>query len=104
VAAATPKAPHRVPKFDTGPDRPTMNRLQKSFYHRTFLPSLLAGDPVDVQAQWGYALVLLCDLIEERQTNPTEARLTLGIPSGCLPWLVTVPPARDLAPFLWGRL
>ena len=77
VAAATAKAPRRVPKFDTGPYRPTMNRLQKSFYRRTFLPSLLAGDPVDVQAQWGYALVLLYDLIEERRTNPTEARLTL---------------------------
>jgi hypothetical protein len=77
VAAATEKAPRRVPKFDTGPYRPTMNRLQKSFYRRTFLPSLLAGEPVDVQGQWGYALVLLYDLIEERRTNPTEARLTL---------------------------
>jgi hypothetical protein len=77
VAAATPKAPRRVPKFDTGSDRPTMNRLQNPFYRRIFLPSLLAGEPVDVQGQSGYALVLLYDLIDERRTNPIEARRTL---------------------------
>lgn len=77
VTVATPKATRRVPRFDTGSDRPTMNRLQKSFYRHTFLPSLLAGEPVDVQAQWGYALVLLYDLIEERRTNSIKARRTL---------------------------
>jgi hypothetical protein len=75
--AATPKAPRRVPKFYSDFDRPEMNRLQKSFYRRTFLPSLLAGDPVDVQGQSGYGSVLVHELLDERRTNPIEARDTL---------------------------
>lgn len=77
VAAATPQAPRRVPKFNSGMDRPEMNRLQKSFYRRTFLPSLRAGDPVNVQGQSGYGEVLLYELLGERRTNPIEARRTL---------------------------
>lgn len=76
-ASATPKAPRRVPKFYSGLERPEMNRLQKSFYRRTFLPSLLAGDPVDVQGQSGYGSMLLYELLDERRTNPIGARRTL---------------------------
>ncbi|UNK47099.1 hypothetical protein [Arthrobacter sulfonylureivorans] len=77
MLAGTATVARRVPKFDTGSDRPTMNRLQNSFYRRVFLPSLLAGDPVDVQGQSGYGLVLLYDLLDERRKNPIKARCTL---------------------------
>jgi hypothetical protein len=43
--------PRRVPKFQPDVEPPVMNRLQKPFYQRTFLPSLIAGDPVDLQGQ-----------------------------------------------------
>ncbi|MBD1544581.1 hypothetical protein G9E11_20535 [Arthrobacter sp. IA7] len=43
-------APRRVPKFVVGSDQPEMNRLQKSFHRRVFLPSLEADDPMNVQA------------------------------------------------------
>jgi hypothetical protein len=78
LAAVSPKAPRRVPKFYPDSGRPEMNRLQKSFYRRTFLPSLLDGKPVDVQGQTGYGSVLLYELLDERRTNPLEARRTLG--------------------------
>lgn len=77
VAAAASKALRRVPTFYSGLDRPEMNRLQKSFYRRTFLPSLLAGDPVDVQGQSGYGSMLIHELLDERRTNPIGARHTL---------------------------
>lgn len=73
----TPTAPRRVPKFYSALDRPEMNRLQKSFYRRTFLPSLLGGDPVDVQENCGYGAMLVHELLDERRTNPIGARDTL---------------------------
>lgn len=78
LAAVNPKTPRRVPKFYPDSGRPEMNRLQKSFYRRTFLPSLLAGEPVDVKGQTGYGSVLLYELLDERRTNPLEAGRTLG--------------------------
>ena len=54
-----------------------MNRLQNSFYHRTFLPSLLAGDAVDVNGQAGYGGMLIHELMDERRINPLEARRKL---------------------------
>lgn len=75
--ATTTKAPRKVPKFDFNPNRPTMNRLQQSFYRKTFLPAFLAGNPVDVQGQDGYGGMLIHELIEERRSNPVEARRKL---------------------------
>lgn len=76
---AAPIEPRPVPTFDTDGDtkRPEMNRQQESFYHRTFLPSLLDGNPVDVKGESGYGAVLLHQLLEERRTNPLEARRKL---------------------------
>lgn len=67
----------RVPRFDFDRNRPVMNRLQNSFYRRTFLPSLLAGDPVDVQGQSGYGEMLIYELLDDRKRNPIEAKRRL---------------------------
>lgn len=84
----------RVPKFYEDAGRPVMNRLQKSFYRRVFLPSLDAGDPVDVQGQTGYVSMLVYELLDERRTNPIEARnklqtLVKAYGARDLPYIVT---------------
>ncbi|MET3902476.1 hypothetical protein ABIE35_001026 [Paenarthrobacter sp. 4246] len=40
-------------------------------------PSLLAGEPVDVNGQRGYIEVFLYELLEERRSNHVDTRLTL---------------------------
>lgn len=57
--------PARVHKFGSaGAGRvDDMNRLQKSFYIRHFVPRFVAGDPIDVEGQGGYAVVMLHELV-----------------------------------------
>lgn len=50
-----------------------MNRLQKSFYTRTFKPRFLAGDPVDVQDQDGYGIVMLHEFLDQWEHEPDAA-------------------------------
>lgn len=69
-------AERRVPKFELtftlgNVDRPTLNRLQRSFYLRDFTPGFLAGDPVDVNGQPGYASVMFYELAERIDVDPT---------------------------------
>lgn len=53
--------------------RPEMNRLQRSFYTRTFKPGLFAGDPVDVEQQSGYGIVMLHELLDGWDSAPDAA-------------------------------
>ena len=74
---STPAAPRRVHKFSELDEEKGMNRLQKSFYNQVFLPAFLAGNPVDVNGQSGYAEVLMRSLVEERDADPSAARRSL---------------------------
>ena len=76
-AAAGVKPQQRVHQFAYADDEFSMNQLQKSFFNRTYLPSVLSGDPVDVQGQHGYPQVLLHRLIGEYDDDPAGSRQTL---------------------------
>ncbi|MCC3299289.1 hypothetical protein [Arthrobacter caoxuetaonis] len=91
--SSVPAKPRRVPKFDELDEEKGMNRLQKSFYNRVFLPSFLAGNPVDVNGQTGYAEVLMRSLVEERDADPAAARRTLTALIDAYPY------AKDGGPF-----
>ena len=71
-ALSTPVSPTRVHRFSpVGAGRvEDMNRLQRSFYVRRFKPRFLANDPVDVDGQDGYGLVLLQELLAQSEDSP----------------------------------
>lgn len=65
----------RVHKFSAiGAGRPgDMNRLQKSFYARHFKPRFLAADPIEVDGQEGYGVVMLQELLAQFDAHPDAA-------------------------------
>lgn len=69
---ATEQKVHKFQEYSYS-RRPEMNRLQKSFYTRTFRPNFLAGEPIDVGGESGYGIVMLHDLLDLWETSPDEA-------------------------------
>lgn len=74
-AGTTPAPPTRVHRFSViGAGRPgDMNRLQKSFYARHFKPRFLTADPIDVDGQEGYGIVMLHELLAQFDADPVAA-------------------------------
>lgn len=54
-----------------------MNKLQRSFYDEVFVPSVNAGNPVDVQRQHGYAETLIGEIVGDAERDPAGTRLRL---------------------------
>lgn len=70
--------PLSVPQLSSIDAEPTgLSRKQESFYRSIFLPSLLAGKPVDVQGQSAYGAVLIEELRAKRRDFPIESRQIL---------------------------
>lgn len=70
--------PIGVPEFKwLGVESAELNQQQQAFYRNIFLPSLLAGKPVDVQGQRGYGEALLEELRIEHRSTPIQSRQTL---------------------------
>lgn len=82
-----PSPPVRVHRFSSiGAGRPEdMNRLQKSFYARRFKPRFLAADPIDVDGQEGYGIVMLHELLAQYDLNPDAALRGLQLLEGAYP-------------------
>ena len=54
-----------------------MNDLQQSFYEEVFVPSVHAGDPVDVQRQYGYVETLIGEITGKAGSDPAGTRVRL---------------------------
>jgi len=80
VQAQKPAKVHKFSEYSSY-ERPTMNRLQASFYRRVFKPAFLEGTPADVQDQHGYIMVMLYELLDQWELDPeaTEAGILLLI-------------------------
>lgn len=66
------RAERPVPKFDANSYAPVpeISRRQRPFYDRDFRPGVLERDPVEVDRQQGYALMLFKELVEHLDDEP----------------------------------